>query len=100
MQYLELLASHASDICAICTALALLIKPFREKMFNQTAIKIGVQCLLRNVIKDMYYSNRESKTLREYERKTLDSCYEAYKALGGNSFITHLVEEMRTWEII
>ena len=40
------------------------------------------------------------KKLKEFEYKTIQACYYAYKALKGNSFIDHIYKEMEEWEII
>ena len=30
----------------------------------------------------------------------MEQCYKAYKALGGNSFVERIYEEMREWDIV
>lgn len=56
--------------------------------------------LLRSSITHIYYKNEKEQTLREYEAKSLASHFEAYKSLGGNSFVHQLVERMSKWKII
>ena len=60
----------------------------------------GIKCLLRKDMMDTYYHNRETAALREYEKKNFLFEYEAYKALGGNSFIDDVNREVREWEVI
>lgn len=97
--FLEVIASHASDICAIATCAALIIKPIREWLMGTADIRNGQRCLLRSEIVRIYYRHADDQTLREYEYKNMDECYRAYKKLGGNSFIDHLHSEMEQWEI-
>lgn len=97
---LGLIADHASDICAIITCTMLLIRPIRERIMGIDAIREGQRCLLRSEIVRTYYRNRKEKVLHEYEFKNLVQCYDAYKALKGNSFIDHIYAEMQEWEII
>ena len=96
---LEIIANHAADICAIATCAALLIKPIREWILGTEALREGQRCLLRSEIVRIYYRNRQDKNLHEYEYRNAVQCYEAYKALGGNSFIDHIYAEMQEWEI-
>lgn len=97
---IAVIVQWAKDICSIATCAALIIKPVREWIMGTEAIREGQRCLLRAEIVRMYYRHRENKTLREYEFKLLEQCYQAYKALGGNSFIDHIYAEMQEWEII
>ena len=100
MEALQVIAGYAKDVCSIITLAALLIKPFREWLMGTKAIREGQRCLLRAEIVRIYYRNKESKQLREYEFHNLEQCYKAYKALGGNSFVDHIYAEMQEWDII
>lgn len=57
-------------------------------------------CLLRSEMLKIYYRNEESKTIRQFELENFVKLYEAYKALGGNSFIEEVNKNVRTWTII
>ena len=61
----------------------------------------GQQCQLRNDITAVYYRHCDeaNPTLREFERKNLDSIYAAYKALKGNHYIDDLYVQMRHWRV-
>lgn len=63
-------------------------------------IKNGMKCQLRSEMLQVYYHNRESKTIRQYEYENFIFLYEAYKALKGNSFIDKIYEEVHDWEIV
>lgn len=90
----------AKDICSIATCTALVIKPVREWLMGTRALREGQCCLLRSEIVRTYYRHHEDEKLREYEYKNVTQCYEAYKTLGGNSFIDHIYNEMQKWEIV
>ena len=90
----------AKDICSIATCAALVIKPVREWLMGTKALREGQRCLLRSEIVRTYYRHHDDEKLREYEYKNMDQCYKAYKALGGNSFIDHIYNEMQKWEIV
>ena len=62
-------------------------------------ISRGTRCQLRSEMLRIYYHNRETKTIRQYEYENFVMLYEAYKALKGNSFIDKIYEELKTWEI-
>lgn len=97
---LKEIASLATDVCAIITLMALLIKPVREWLLGTEAIREGQRCLLRSEIVRIYYRHNDDRQLREYEYKNMLQCYVAYKALKGNSFVDHLYSEMKEWTII
>lgn len=63
-------------------------------------IKNGMKCQLRSEMLQIYYHNRESKVIRQYEYENFVMLYEAYKALKGNSFIDKIYKEVQEWEII
>lgn len=63
-------------------------------------ISDGTKCQLRSEMLRIYYNNRESGKIRQYEFENFVMLYEAYKALKGNSFIDKIYEEVRSWEII
>lgn len=60
----------------------------------------GQKCQLRTDMLRIYYHNRESKKIRQYEYENFVFCYEAYKALKGNSFIDEIYEKVQSWEIV
>lgn len=60
----------------------------------------GQRCQLRSEMLQIYYHNRETKEIRQYEYENFVFLYEAYKALKGNSFIDKIYSEVKTWEIV
>lgn len=96
----ETVVQWAKDICSIATCAALLIRPIREWVMGTKEIREGQRCLLRSEIVRIYYRHNDDRKLREYEFKNMEQCYEAYKALRGNSFIDRIHDEMKGWDII
>lgn len=90
----------AAGLFAFCNLLILLVKPIREKIFNIDKSKEGERCLLRSEMLRIYYSNLENKKIKQYEFENFIKCYDAYKALGGNSFIDEVNLEVREWTIV
>lgn len=60
----------------------------------------GMRCQLRSDMTRIYYRNRGEKTLRQYEYENFCANYTAYLALGGNSFVRHIREEVDGWEVL
>ena len=63
-------------------------------------ISNGTKCQLRSEMLRIYYHHREKGVIRQYEYENFVFLYEAYKALGGNSFIDKIYAEVKKWEII
>ena len=59
----------------------------------------GTKCQLRSEMLRTYYHDKDSGKIRQYEYENFVHLYEAYKALGGNSFIDKIYEEVQSWEI-
>ena len=89
-----------TGILALCNLIILFVKPIRERLFNTNRTKEGERCLLRSEMLRIYYHNLESKKIRQYEFENFIKCYDAYKALGGNSFIDEINLEVREWTIV
>lgn len=100
MELLRDFAAICSELTVILGAVAMLIKPLREKLLGTQLTKDGLKCLLRAEMLHTYYKHREARTIRQYEYENFLACYNAYKALGGNSFIDHIFSEVSEWEVI
>jgi len=100
MSTISAIAALAGDITCIGAIIAMLVKPVRRWLFSDREVREGQRCLLRSQIAATYYRRCQDKCLHEYEYENLVYCYKAYKALGGNSFIDRIYEEMRTWAIV
>lgn len=60
----------------------------------------GERCQLRHHMLQIYYKHLDSKEIRQYEYENFVYLYEAYKALGGNSFIDKIYKEVQGWKIV
>lgn len=95
---LEHLAAVIGYLATVGGFLAFLCRFWRE-LKN---IAGGQKCLLRSEIMAIYYRHcdEDEPTLREYERKNLDSLYAAYTTLHGNTFVSDIYnKEMRHWHV-
>lgn len=100
METLRLMAELAGSITGIAACVCLLYKPLRDRLLGLNDVRDGVRCILRSEILHTYYRHREAKKIRQYEYENVVFLYKAYKALGGNSFIDHIYQEINEWEVI
>ena len=100
MQTLLLLAELAGAITGIAACVCLLVKPLRNRVLGLNDVREGQRCLLRSDILNVYYKYRERKQIRQYEYENVVLLYKAYKALGGNTFVDHIYNEINEWEIV
>ena len=63
-------------------------------------VAAGTKCQLRSEMLRIYYHHYTVGKIRQYEYENFVALYEAYKALGGNSFIDKIYEEIKHWEIV
>ena len=59
----------------------------------------GQRCQLRTEMLQIYYHNKDTGVIRQYEYENFVMLYEAYKALKGNSFIDKIYNEVQKWKI-
>ena len=88
-------------VLSVISIVTIIVTAIRRKRDNSKALAEGMKDLLRSEMEKMYYKNLSTQTLREYERKSLDSLFNAYhNGLHGNTFADDLYEEMRDWQIL
>ena len=63
-------------------------------------VAAGTKCQLRSEMLRIYYHHYTVGKIRQYEYENFVALYEAYKALGGNSFIDKIYEEVKHWEVV
>lgn len=63
-------------------------------------IAAGTRCQLRSDMLRTYYRHREEGEIRQYEYENFVMEYEAYRALGGNSFMEKIYGEVKEWEVV
>lgn len=59
----------------------------------------GIKCLLRAGIVNQYYEYYDKQCIPFYKKEAIAKEYEAYKVLGGNSFIEDMMNEINTWRV-
>ena len=92
--------SHLTAIVALIGEIGVLLGVVIPIIVSVRRIKDGMKCQLRNEMLHIYYYNRESKIIRQYEYENFVMLYGAYKALKGNSFIDKIYKELQEWEIV
>ena len=92
MHYLTIIATIVGEVMAV---LAVIIPVFA----SIKKLKTGMKCQLRSDMLSTYYRHAETKEIRQYELENFVALYEAYKALGGNSFMDKIHEEVMGWEV-
>ena len=67
------------------------LKDYKKRDISQEE---ALKCLLRSNITSKYYVYNELKEIPLYEKENINYMYEQYKSMGGNSYISGLVEEI------
>lgn len=93
MENLTVILTLAAEVIAFVSTLVPIIKTISK-------ISNGTKCQLRNDMLAIYYKHCETKEIRQYEYENFVMLYEAYKSLGGNSFIDKIYNEVKTWTIV
>lgn len=86
------LVTIASSIVYFATAYKKLNKGIKD-------VQEGVKCMLRGAMLTTYYKHNSEDTITQYEFQNFEMQYAAYKALGGNSFIDKVHEDVLKWDI-
>ena len=89
------LVSICSLVISVSSAAAVLVSIWR----TGRRYIAGQRCLLRSTLLRTYYKHEHDKELRQYELENFVLCYEAYKALGGNSFADKIYGEVVSWHV-
>ena len=71
-------ASLCSEVTVILGALALLIKPLRNKLLGLDKLVDALKCELRHDMLHTYYRHREDKFIRQYELEDFLYLYKGY----------------------
>ena len=100
METIVRIGQICSGITTIAAAAVLLIRPLRHAFSGTKELRQGLKCLLRSTMLHTYYKGQSTRCLRQYEYENFLYCFDAYKALGGNSFIDKIMDEIKEWEVI
>lgn len=99
MELLIKISAITGAFMSIIAFVSLFYKPAREKLLDTKQIKEGQKCLLRSEMLRIYYSNNKKDAIGQFEFENFMMLYNAYKSLGGNSFIDKVKDEVKTWEV-
>ena len=61
--------------------------------------KMAITSLLRSEMVKVYYKYKNEKRMPHYIKEAWYEDYEAYKKLGGNSFIDNIKNDIEEWEV-
>jgi hypothetical protein len=88
---------------AITTILGILIgfiiKSINLYVLGEKIEREALKCLIRANIVSQYYVYRRIGSIPYYVKESIAQEYEAYKKLGGNSFVATLIAEINTWKV-
>lgn len=90
-------AAEAVAVLTFCGSATVFVAKFFKEIKKT---KEGQKCLLRAEMLKIYYHNKNQKKIRQFELQNFLLMYQAYKAMGGNSFIDEVYEAVTSWEII
>lgn len=88
-----------TTIVTLISEIGVLIGVIVPVIVSIKRIANGTKCQLRSEMLRIYYHNHQNNSIRQYEYENFVALYEAYKALGGNSFIDKIYAEVKTWEV-
>lgn len=89
-----------TTLVTFITEITVLLGVIVPVLVSMRKIADGTRCQLRSEMLRIYYHNRESGQIRQYEYENFVMLYDAYKALKGNSFIDKIYKEVQSWEIV
>ena len=89
-----------TEIVTLAGEIGVLLGVIGPVIVSMRKISSGTRCQLRSEMLRIYYQNKDSKKIRQYEFENFMLLYEAYKALKGNSFIDKINKEVCSWEVI
>lgn len=90
---LQLIITFIGEIIALMSVLIPIVSKLNK-------IANGTKCQHRCDMLEIYYKNRDSETIRQYELENFIMLYEAYKELKGNSFIDKIHAEVLDWKVV
>lgn len=56
--------------------------------------------MLRKEMTDIYYKYLPYKKILQYDKKSFSKLFHDYEAQGGNTYITTIWEEIKTWDVV
>ena len=77
-----------------------LAKSLTKKSKKEKAEHKALVALLRHEIVNVYVAYKDIKEIPFFLKESTLIIYEVYKALGGNSFVEQLINEIKTWKVV
>lgn len=96
---LTTIATFITEIGVLLGVIRWVAKTYKRNTEKMERVADGVKCQLRGDMLQIYYRHSDNKSIRQYEYENFVMLYEAYKALGGNSFIDKIYNEVKSWKI-
>ena len=97
---LTAIATFIAEVGVLLGVIKWVAKTYKKNAEKMELVAEGVKCQLRSDMLQIYYRHLDTKSIRQYEYENFVMLYEAYKALGGNSFIDKIYNEVKTWKVI
>jgi hypothetical protein len=94
------IATIAGAITAVAAAVTVIWKVVSWVTNWTKNIVEGIRCQLRTDMLKIYYKNKDTKTIRQYELQNFEANFAAYRALKGNSFIVDIHNDVVTWTVV
>lgn len=92
--------NEAMAIAGLITAASAAAAVILKILHTINCVMEGLRCQLRTEMLRTYYRHKDDNKIRQYEMENFEHNYAAYTALGGNSFIRKVCEEVRSWEVV
>lgn len=89
-----------TPIATLITEIGILLGVIIPVIIFVRKIANGQKCQLRSEMLRIYYRHNDKKIIRQYEFENFMLLYDAYKALGGNSFIDKIYKEVLEWDVV
>lgn len=89
-----------AEIVGALTVIGGLFVSVRKAVIWAKRITAGYMCQLRSDMLRIYYAHHKEEKIRQHEYENFVFCYEAYKNLGGNSFVDKIYGEVKKWEVL
>lgn len=90
---------NLTTVVALIGEISVLFSVIIPIIISVRKIANGTKCQLRSEMLRIYYRNKDTTQIRQYEYENFILLYDAYKALKGNSFIDKIYEEVSLWQI-
>lgn len=90
---------QAAEILGALGVIAGVFASVGKCLKEQAKIREGQKCQLRSEMLRTYHRNKETRSLRQYEAENFIMMYQAYKAMGGNSFIDEIYAHVTEWDV-